>query len=217
MNGGRRGWRPRVGTSSPSDGLGGYVPMYVHRLALGAPGASGSLRALASFSNGFGLPKLASCGQEFLQYGNELPRVEWLGEKVAPQASVSFGRLILVQRRDDDPNGRSARLFSDLAEPFEDRSSLTVGELKVEDCGVKGRSLQDLEGCASGGCFRGVEARLAEAKPQHSGHPFIVLDNKYRWPAMPSYGSHCVRPATLGAEGAGRAQTVLPAGPLTTG
>ena len=81
--------------------------------------------------------------EEGLEYGDELPGVEGLGEEVPAQGAESFGGLLAVQGGYDNPDGSVGWLLVRGAEQLQDRSTLAVGKLEVEDRGVRGTLLED--------------------------------------------------------------------------
>jgi len=121
--------------------------------------------------------------EEGLQYRGELPGVEGLGKKVTPEGAVSLCSLVAIQGGHDHPDGIVGGSFVG-AEPVQDRSTLAVGELKVEDRGVRGLLLEDAKGLAAGRHLGRVKPGLAEAEAQYSGDHLVVLDEKHLRPAI---------------------------------
>jgi len=121
--------------------------------------------------------------EEFPEYRDEIPGVEGLVEEVAPQGAVSFGGRLPVKGGHHHPDGRAGCSFAGTAEPVQDGSTLAVGELEVEDRGMRGLFLlEDTEGFAAGGYFGDVKPRLTEAEPQHSGYRPVILDDEHSRP-----------------------------------
>ena len=170
---------------------------------------SASCRPLTAISHGLALRQRWLVGfllrqEKGFQHRDELPGVERLGQEVTPQGAVAPGRLLAIQGGDDDPAGRVRCPLVGAAEPVEDRSSLAIGELEVEDRGVRGLSLQEAQGFASSGYLAAVKPRLAQAKPQHPGYPLVILDDEYSRLAIASHRCHFGRQASRTRELPGR-------------